>query len=504
MSQGMLPFQYERDKNEKGLTAFGGIGVYLDLLKATGVGRCMNKRIGMSQGLQGYQDSDIGEALLLLNLVGGECVEDIDRLESDEGLKQIYRKGNRRMKSWAKRFRRETKRTFPSQTVLFRYLERFHDGDNGTKGEASIPESIKTQRAFLSINERMFTILDRYQSERRATLDQDATLVAADKRDALYGYKGYKAYQPLNVYWHERGMMLHTEFRPGNVPAGHDLLRVLQEGMSILPPGVREVYYRADGAGYRHELLEYLDAERGGDEIKKRFGRIGFCVSAPVTDSFKQAILSDRELVWFPLDVDERGELLPGGREWAEVCYVPNELCHSKHGREYRYLATRQLLQERALPGLEECVKLPFPTLEMERKQYKVFANATNLKWEGTKIIRWHDERCGRSEEAHAILKHDLAGGQLPSGKFGANAAWWWFAVLAFNLQAIMKRVALGENWRHKRMKATRFHLIHLPGRIISHSNRMWVRLAVEEDKFSWLLGIRRKILALSRGPCLT
>jgi len=33
--------------------------------------------------------------------------------------------------------------------------------------------------------------------------------------------------------------------------------------------------------------------------------------------------------------------------------------------------------------------------------------------------------RCGKSEEAHATMKADLAGGRLPSGKFGANAAWW-------------------------------------------------------------------------------
>jgi hypothetical protein len=500
----MLPFQYEREKKESGLTAFGGIGLYLDLLKATKVRRMLDGQIGRSQGRQGYRDSDIGEALLLLNLVGGECIEDIDRLEGDEGLKTIYRQGNRRSTRWGERFRRGEKRTFPSPSALFRYLERFADGDNGSKGEAAIPESIKRMRAFMGVNERLLSVMERSQPQRRATLDQDATLVATDKRDALYGYKGYKAYQPLNVYWHEHSMMLHTEFRPGNVPAGHDLLRVLREGMSILPAGVKEVYYRADGASYRHELLAYLDAERGGDEIKRRFGRIGFCVSAPVTMEFKQAVQEDRGLVWLPLDTDASGNLQPGGREWAEVCFVPNELCQSKRGREYRYLVTRQILQERALPGLEECVKPPFPVLEMERKKYKVFTKVTNLKWEGGKIIRWHDERCGRSEEAHAILKHDLAGGRFPSGKFGANAAWWWYAVLAFNLQSIMSHAVLGGAWRHKRMKAIRLHLIHLPGRIISRSNRLIVRLAMVEDKFAWLLEIRQRILALSRGPCLT
>ena len=33
---------------------------------------------------------------------------------------------------------------------------------------------------------------------------------------------------------------------------------------------------------------------------------------------------------------------------------------------------------------------------------------------------------CGKSEEAHSVMKEDLAGRKLPSGKFGVNAAWWW------------------------------------------------------------------------------
>ncbi len=36
-------------------------------------------------------------------------------------------------------------------------------------------------------------------------------------------------------------------------------------------------------------------------------------------------------------------------------------------------------------------------------------------------------------------MKGDLAGGKLPSGDFGENAAWWMFMILAYNLNAAMK-----------------------------------------------------------------
>ena len=53
----------------------------------------------------------------------------------------------------------------------------------------------------------------------RATLDMDATLIETHKREALYCYKHFKAYQPLNTWWAEQGLIVHSEFRDGNVPA---------------------------------------------------------------------------------------------------------------------------------------------------------------------------------------------------------------------------------------------------------------------------------------------
>ncbi len=50
--------------------------------------------------------------------------------------------------------------------------------------------------------------------------------------------KGFKSHQPLNTWWAEHEMVLHTEFRDGNVPAGYEQLRVLKESLSLLPAGV--------------------------------------------------------------------------------------------------------------------------------------------------------------------------------------------------------------------------------------------------------------------------
>ena len=125
----------------------------------------------------------------------------------------------------------------------------------------------------------------------------------------------------------------------------------------------------------------------------------------------------------------------------------------------------------------------------------------TDRKGSGDGVIWWLRERCGKSEEAHSAMKSDLAGGQLPSGLFGANAAWWALAILAFNLNAAMKRLALGESWAAKRMKALRFHLIGLPGRVISHARRWIIRLGGGTRALATILDARQKIRALAHGP---
>ena len=87
----------------------------------------------------------------------------------------------------------------------------------------------------------------------------------------------------------------------------------------------------------------------------------------------------------------------------------------------------------------------------------------------------------------------------MPSGLFGANAAWWTIMILAHNLNAVMKRLVLGPAWVARRMKALRFSLINLPGRIIRHGRRLIIRVAGET--LALLLSARRTILALAVAP---
>jgi hypothetical protein len=217
----------------------------------------------------------------------------------------------------------------------------------------------------------------------------------------------------------------------------------------------------------------------------------------------RRSVSSSSSVFRYLAEFHDRDQERLRGREWAEVCFVPNAIGHSKNGPEYRYLAIRERMQDQLmLPGMEQDEKkLPFQTMLRDRVKYKVFGIVTNMDWDGQELIEWHYKRCGRSEHAHSVMKEDLAGGTLPSGDFGENAAWWWIMILAFNLNAAFKSLVLGGKWVWKRMKAMRFSLINIPARVIGRSRQLSLRLNAGDPAYGWLVSIRAKIAALLPAP---
>jgi hypothetical protein len=154
---------------------------------------------------------------------------------------------------------------------VFRYLEAFHDAGEEKKrrkGKAFIPAPNQYLQGLVTVNRNLIASIQKHRPETEATLDMDATLVETKKEDALFSYKGYKAYQPLNTYRAEQKTVLHTEFRDGNVPAGYEQLRVFTEALGMLPGGVSTVYLRSDTAGYKARSPQVL-RERGEHALRQ-------------------------------------------------------------------------------------------------------------------------------------------------------------------------------------------------------------------------------------------
>jgi len=509
MPQGILPFQYEIEDKGIGVTGLAGLPLYLDLGKAAKINNLITRYLGHLGPSQGWSVTQQIFAIVLLNLSGGDCVDDLNRLNEDPGFckilrrAEVYRFGRRKRRALEKRWRKKQLRSVPSPSSTHRFLALFHDSaeePKRTENTAFIPAQNTMLQGLVNINSAVVAFGHRHQpDEEIATLDMDATLVETSKKEALFCYKNFRSYQPFNTWWAEMGMVLHSEFRDGNVPAGFEQLRMLKESLANLPSGVKKVYLRSDSAGYQWDLLKYCATGES-----ERFGKIEFAVSCKVSKEFRKAVAEITEDQWQPLYRTIDGRKIKTDQEFAEVCFVSVGQGFKKDRPDYRYIATRELMPQLEIPGMEiEPAELPFPVMEFSKGKYKVFGIVTNRLIAAEDLIWWLRQRCGKSEEVHAVMKDDLAGGQLPSRLFGANAAWWQIMILAHNLNAIMKRLVLGkEQWEPKRMKAIRYHIINLPGRVISHSNKLLLRITGEGNQERMLLA-RKRILVLAQGPPL-
>jgi len=500
VAQGVLSFRYENEPTASGMTALAGLPPYLELAVVSGLTDSVRRHLRVCSGQkQGWTDFQIVMSLVLLNVAGGDCVDDLRILEADDGFTRVLRRvemhGLRRQerREQERRWRKERKRAVPSPSVVFRYLSAFDNPAEEAKrtaGRAFIPVPNEHLQALGQVNGDFLRFVEQKSPQREATLDQDASLIATHKAEALYGYLGDKTYQPMTTYWAEQDMVAHSEFRDGNVPANYQNLRALKETLGVLPEGVVRVYFRGDTAANQKDLLRYC-----AEGKSERFGVIEFAIGVDVTAEFKRAVTEVEEGEWHPLEREVDGQRMKTEQEWAEVCFVPNWTAQRKEGPSYRYLAIRELLKQAELPGLQ--AQLPFPSMSFGQRQYKVFGLVTNRDIPGDKLIWWHRERCGKGEEIHKVMKEDLAGGHLPSGRFGANAAWWGIMVIAFNLNSLMKRVALPKGWAPKRLKAIRFGFINLAGRVVRRARQLIIRLSEGHPAYELLAEVRRRISTL-------
>ena len=126
MTQGVLPFKYEEEKTQSGMTALAGLPIYLDLAKVLGLSKSIQKHIKLRENSQGWTDVQAVMSLILLNLSGGSCVDDLDILNADDGFCNVLRKielhglKRKERRKLERRWRKEKKRFVPSPSAILR------------------------------------------------------------------------------------------------------------------------------------------------------------------------------------------------------------------------------------------------------------------------------------------------------------------------------------------------------------------------------------------------
>ena len=92
-------------------------------------------------------------------------------------------------------------------------------------------------------------------------------------------------------------------------------------------------------------------------------------------------------------------------------------------------------------------------------------------------VLSLPNGRCGDAERAHDALKNGLADGTMPSGRVGANAAWWLAALLAHNLHTLTAWWSLNEDLARAAWKRIRRVPLDHAVRLIESGRQLILRM---------------------------
>ena len=423
-------------------------------MKKLGVEHHAEQLLDVKKRDTGFTAFQMLTSFVLLMIAGGDCLDDIRMLRDDKALSALL--GHE----------------LASADTMRRYLELFHDAaamkEWPEDGAWIAPESALLKGLGELIMKLVHAVtLNEAEPVTTATIDHDATVIEAHKKEARAHYKGGRGYQPAIAVWAETSLVLADEFRDGNVPAGMSNLPLIARAFAALPEGVTTRFFRADSACYDEHVLKWLsDPSRD----------IGFAISADMTRELRDACSKLPNGAWSLYE--ERADVI---LHVAEVEFTPGNW--SKHAMPLRYIALRFSPRQ--------------GSLLQDGSSKKYFAIATNRKGPAADLLDWHRMKAGTVEHVHDITKNDLGAGVLPSGKFGANAAWYRLTMLAHNVLVAMKRLVVPPDLKEAPPKRLRFRLFTLPAKVVAHARGLVARIAARLLDAADALALRARTMSL-------
>ncbi len=294
-------------------------------------------------------------------------------------------------------------------------------------------------------------------------IDVDATLVTAhsDKEQAKPTFKKGYGFHPLCVFVDHgptgTGEPLAIMLRPGNAGSNkaQDHITVLRQAFKQLPgladrrPG-KTVLVRVDGAGYSHDLLNWLTNQR-----------VQYSAGFTLPSDVGQVIELIPAKVWQPA-YDADGDV----RKGAWVAELTDLLDLDGWPKDMRVICRK----ERPHPGAQLTIT--------DVDGHRITAFATNTRTGQLADLELRHRRRARCEDRIRLAK-DTGLTNLPLYGFTQNQIWCAIVALACELTAWLQLLALnGHDARRWEPRRLRHRLYTIPAALVRGGRQTRLRYA--------------------------
>jgi Transposase DDE domain group 1 len=395
------------------LTHFGGLVLLQQFFQRLGVRRGLTRSIRFPQRNHRYSVSESLLALLYPILLGLGRIE-TTRLLQHNGVFQ-YLAGLP---------------VYPDPQTLRRFLGRFAD--------AGLAD-------FLALHDRLRQqLITQPSSPTTLIFDLDSTVLTVYGRQekAEVGFnpkkRGRPSYMPLLCVEGQTGDCWAAEYHSGNTHVATVTVPLWEAVCAKLPPGVRTLRVRADGAFYDREIVAALEEHQAG-----------YAIVARLTRRLQHRVASARyHRVGRSVSIAEFSDQPQG---WSGP---------------RRFVAVRRPVPEEPSWQLS--------LFRMGKYLYRVIV--TNLELTPLNLWRFYNDRA-EAELVIREMKEAYALGKIPTGDWEANRAYFQLVVFAYNLLNWFRRFCLPDPWQRLTLPTIRQRLLLIPGELVRPQGKPVLKL---------------------------